>query len=126
MDTTDRIELEGSETPRARDAGIHPPVDQPTVTNEKKNKKKRLLSGPTLLLLGGAAVLTLAGAALSALAVSSDPTMRAEDSPYETTSKAVLVRRELERSRSRLFVADVGATESVVYVDRSQQLDRDL
>lgn len=78
------------------------------------------------MLLGAAALLTFAGAALSALAVSSEPTMRAEDSSWETTSKAVLVRRQLARSTTRPVAVDAGATSSEIYIDRSRELERSL
>ncbi|MBW2229608.1 MAG: hypothetical protein JRG92_07570 [Deltaproteobacteria bacterium] len=127
MDTIDRDDP--NETPNKTPEDRTVAAKQAS-TRAKTHEKARsnLLSGPALLLVGGATLLTLAGAALSAFAVNSEPTMRAEDSPYETTSKAVLVRRDLARMSTPRYAAGgrsratSGATDSEVYVDERRDL----
>lgn len=92
-----------------------------------RQPRKPLLSRTTLALLGAATALTLTGAVYSAALVRSQPTMRAEDSGYETTSKAVIVRRQLAESegvRLRVATGDLDATGKDHYIARSVALGR--
>jgi len=76
--------------------------------------------------LAVATVLTFGFAGLSAWAVHSEPTMRAEDSTYESQSKALAVRRSVSQPRNVVAFADSGATRADEYLDRAVALDRSL
>ena len=71
--------------------------------------------------------MTLGFAGLSAWAVHSEPTMRAEDSTYESQSIAVAVRRSLADERSVAHANDErGATTADHYMSRARALFRSL
>lgn len=111
--------------------------------NEARRRAGSRLSPAVKWALGSATLLTLALAGLSAWAVHSEPTMRAEDSSYESRSKALAVRRSLAASRDVAPLAtteassfraplgtraDVtpGATHTDEYLPRAHALDRSL